>query len=45
MKDYLRLRILAIITPEQQQLVNQEKVEAQIKHLDEKFRRILWDKS
>jgi AcrR family transcriptional regulator len=43
-RDYLRIRILGIITPEHQSLVNYEKAEAQIKHLDEKFRRVFIDK-
>lgn len=43
MRDYLRLRILAIIVPEQQHFVNQTIVESQINHIDEKFRRVLWN--
>ncbi|WP_052353783.1 TetR/AcrR family transcriptional regulator [Neobacillus jeddahensis] len=43
-RDYLRLRILGIIAPEQQHLVNHENVESQIKHLDEKFRRVFLEK-
>lgn len=43
-RDYLRLRILGIIVPKYQSLVNQTNVESQIKHLDEKFRRVFIEK-
>ncbi|REK71628.1 TetR/AcrR family transcriptional regulator [Paenibacillus paeoniae] len=42
MRDYLHLRVTAVIAPPYQHLVNQEHVDAQIKHLDEKFRRVMW---
>jgi len=43
-RDYLRLRILGIIAPEFHNLVNHADVESQIKHLDEKFRRVFLEK-
>ncbi|MED1420848.1 TetR/AcrR family transcriptional regulator [Bacillus smithii] len=42
-RDYLRLRILGIIAPEHQTLVNYEKVESQVEHIDKKFRRVFMD--
>ncbi|QKE74970.1 TetR/AcrR family transcriptional regulator [Arthrobacter citreus] len=44
-RDYLKLRIVAVIDPAYHNLVNQQKVEEQIKHIDEKFRRVLWNDS
>ncbi|PEJ59500.1 hypothetical protein CN692_04720 [Bacillus sp. AFS002410] len=44
-RDYLKLRIVAVIDSAYHNLVNQQKVEEQINHIDEKFRRVLWNDS
>ena len=41
-RDYLKLRILGVVDPAFHNLVNQQKVKEQIKHLDENNRRVLW---
>lgn len=43
LRDYLQLRILEVIPPQYQLWVNQEQVEERILHLDEKYKRVLWD--